>query len=116
MTEEITVFDRIKSKEIPAKIIYEDEVVLAFQDINPQAPVHVLVIPQNKIVGFPDILDLDQKDLGAFLQGVARVAKQLGLEAQGYRVIFNYGKNGQQTVEYVHAHILGGRQMKWPPG
>lgn len=116
MKEEITVFDRIKNKEIPAKLAYEDEVVLAFHDINPQAPVHVLVIPQKKIVGFPDFVNLDQKELGAFMQGVARVAQKLGLEEKGYRIVFNYGSNGQQTVDYVHAHILGGRQMRWPPG
>jgi len=116
MANEMTLFDKIKSKEIPAKIVYEDEDVLAFHDINPQAPVHVLVIPQRKVQRFAEFVGSDNADVGAFIKGVAKVAQKLGLEANGYRVVFNNGKHGQQTVDYIHAHILGGRQMQWPPG
>jgi len=114
--EDMTIFDKIKNKEIPAKIVYEDETVLAFHDISPKAPVHVLVIPQKKIRGFADFLSSSEEDIGAFMKGVAHVAKTLGLEKKGYRVVFNYGQDGQQTVDYIHAHIFGGRQMQWPPG
>ena len=116
MPDEVTLFDKIKTKEIPAKIVYEDEDVLAFHDINPQAPVHVLVIPQRKVTQFADFVSSSNGDIGAFMKGVAKVAQKLGLEANGYRVVFNNGKHAQQSVDYIHAHILGGRQMKWPPG
>lgn len=116
MSTESTIFDKIKAKEIPAKVVYEDEYVLAFHDINPQAPTHVLVIPQKKVRGFAEIESSQDLDLGKFMKGIAKVAKTLGLEAKGYRVVFNYGKHGQQTVDYIHAHILGGRQLQWPPG
>lgn len=114
--EEQTIFDKIKAKEIPAKIIYEDEHVLAFHDISPQAPTHVLVIPQEKIVSFADFTSLAPEKVGNFMQGVAKVADQLGLKKDGYRIVFNHGKHGQQTVAYIHAHIIGGRQLQWPPG
>lgn len=116
MSESVTIFDKIKKKEIPAKIVYEDEDVLAFHDVNPQAPVHVLVIPQKKAKSFADFVNCSNGDIGAFMKGVAKVAQNLGLEANGYRVVFNCGKHGQQTVDYIHAHIFGGRQMQWPPG
>ena len=116
MGDEQTIFDKIKSREIPAKIVFEDEWVLAFEDINPQAPVHVLVIPQRKVESFANFVDNTDCNVGAFMKGVARVAQKLGLDAGGYRIVFNHGRHGQQTVDYIHAHILGGRQMKWPPG
>ncbi len=111
-----TVFDKILSNEIPANRVFEDEDVLAFHDINPQAPVHVLVIPKKKITSFADFNDKDAVAVGNYMKKVALVARQLGLDEDGYRVVFNHGRDGQQTVEYVHAHILGGRAMKWPPG
>lgn len=114
MTED-TIFDKILRREIPAEIVHEDEDILAFRDINPQGPTHVVVIPKKKTSGFDRLADLSPEDTGRYLHGIARTAEKLGL-SEGYRVVFNIGKHGQQTVAYVHAHIIGGRQMGWPPG
>ncbi len=111
-----TIFDRILSRQIPATILFEDDVALAFADVNPQAPVHVLVIPKRKIVSFAQLTDQDATFVGEYMQRIAKVAAQLGLEDGGYRVVFNTGKEGGQTVEYIHAHILGKRNLGWPPG
>lgn len=113
---EDTIFDRILRKEIPANVAFEDDTVLAFHDISPQAPVHVLVIPKKRWMRFADFTSADPKAVGQYMAKIAHVAKELGLEANGYRVVFNNGRDGQQTVEYIHAHILGGRRMTWPPG
>jgi histidine triad (HIT) family protein len=111
-----TIFDRILRREIPARIVYEDDVALAFHDVNPQAPVHVLVIPKQKIERFEALEGAAAAEVGAYFQAVAKVARQLGLNRNGYRVVLNNGRDGQQTVEYLHAHILGGRGLTWPPG
>lgn len=116
MSDNVTIFDKIIAKQIPAKIAFENDHVLAFHDIQPQAPVHVLVIPKKKIARFSDLARQDSRDTGEFFRHVAIVAAHLGLDADGYRVVVNCGRDGQQTVEYIHAHILGGRGMKWPPG
>ena len=113
---EKTIFEKILAKEIPSEGVYEDDDVYAFKDIEPQAPVHVLVIPKKKVERFQQLKDSDPLAAGTFFAKVARVAEELGLEPDGYRVVVNNGKYGQQTVEYLHAHILGGRQMTWPPG
>ena len=115
MSEE-TIFEKILRNEIPSDKVFEDEHIYAFRDINPQAPVHVLVIPKQKMESYADLADADPRDVAAFMQGVARVARELGLEENGYRVVFNTGQDGLQTVQYIHAHILGGRSMTWPPG
>jgi histidine triad (HIT) family protein len=114
--DDVTIFDKMLAKEIPAKVVYEDEHVFAFHDINPQAPVHVLVIPKIKARNMTELAEHDVSQVGHYLKGVAATAKQLNLAENGYRVVFNTGNDGQQTVEYIHAHILGGRQMAWPPG
>ena len=111
-----TIFDKILTGEIPADKVYEDEEVCAFRDIAPQAPVHVLVIPKTKCQSFAHLHELDSAAVGRYMQKVAEVAESLGLKESGYRIIFNHGKDGQQTVDYIHAHILGGRGLKWPPG
>jgi histidine triad (HIT) family protein len=113
---EDTLFDQILAGNIPSESVYEDDEVYAFKDINPQAPVHVLVIPKKKLESFAEVKQADAASVGAFMQGVSRVAAELGLEENGYRVVFNTGPEAQQTVMYLHAHILGGRQMTWPPG
>jgi histidine triad (HIT) family protein len=110
-----TIFKRIIDREIPAKIIYEDEQCLAFHDVSPQAPTHVLVIPKKEIVNVEGLQD-DDGELIAHLWMVVRdVARKLGLK-NGYRVVVNCGPDGGQTVDHLHLHLLGGRQMEWPPG
>lgn len=114
---ELTIFDRILKGEIPCDTVYEDDDVLAFHDIQPQAPVHVLVIPKSKIVSFADVKHVDQEQkIAKYFQKISYIAHALGLDDNGYRVVFNHGKNGAQTVNYIHAHILGGRPLGWPPG
>ena len=113
---EDTIFDKILSGDIPSDKVYEDEDVLAFRDVNPQAPVHVLVIPKKRAASFPELKERGPEEAGLFFQKTALVAEKLGLEEEGYRIVVNNGRNGQQTVDYLHAHILGGRQMSWPPG
>ena len=110
-----TIFGKIIRREIPANIIYEDELCLAFHDVSPQAPVHVLVIPKQAIAKLADAESKDHALLGHLLLTVKRVADQLNL-AEGYRVVINTGEAGGQTVYHLHLHLLGGRQMNWPPG
>lgn len=109
-----TIFDKILKGEIPSTKVYEDEVVYAFEDINPIAPVHVLVIPKEKLIKFSDFENLDVNITGTFMQKVAKVAKELGLDGKGYRVVFNCGEEGGQEVDYLHAHILGGKKLTFP--
>ncbi|MEM5947578.1 histidine triad nucleotide-binding protein [Spirochaetia bacterium 38H-sp] len=111
-----TIFDKIIRKEIPADIIYEDEVAVAIKDINPQAPVHVLVLPTRKAANLTELATMDTEYAGEYLKRIALITEKLGLTSDGFRVVFNQGRYGQQSVEYLHAHILGGRQMEWPPG
>jgi histidine triad (HIT) family protein len=110
-----TIFKRIIDKEIPAKLVYEDEQCLAFHDIGPQAPVHVLVIPKKEIVSLAATGDTDAALLGHLLTVVRKLADQLGLK-NGYRVVINSGPDGGQSVDHLHLHLLGGRQLTWPPG
>ena len=114
MTEK-TIFKKIIDREIPADIVYEDEDVLAFHDVAPQAPVHVLVIPKKEVLNVASLGDEDQQLAGKLLLAVRDVAQKLGLE-NGYRVIANCGAEGGQSVDHLHFHILGGRSLKWPPG
>jgi len=111
----MTIFERICSKEIPAKIVYEDEEVVAFVDINPQAPVHVLVVPRRHIARISEATEQDQALLGRLLHKAARVADSLGLSG-GYRLVINNGPDGGESVPHLHCHILGGRRLAWPPG
>ncbi len=113
---EPTIFDKILSGDIPADKVYEDENVLAFRDINPQAPVHVLVIPKKRAERFSELPGRSSEEVGILFQSAAKVATELGLDESGYRIVVNNGKHGQQSVEYLHVHILGGRQLQWPPG
>jgi histidine triad (HIT) family protein len=115
MAEQKTIFKRIIDREIPANIIYEDDLSLAFHDVAPQAPVHVLVIPKQGITSMATLADTDQALLGHLMLVIQRVAAELKLE-QGYRVVTNIGQDGGQSVPHLHFHILGGRQLKWPPG
>lgn len=110
-----TIFGKIIRREIPAEIVYEDNLCLAFRDVNPQAPVHVLIIPKEPIAQLSDAESKDHALMGHLLLTVKRVAEQLEL-AKGYRVVINTGEDGGQTVYHLHLHLLGGRQMQWPPG
>lgn len=111
-----TIFDKILRREAKADIVYEDDHVLAFRDVHPQAPVHVLVIPKTRSRTVTDLATRDPLEAGVFLRAVGLVAKHLGLAENGYRVVMNSGPDAQQSVDYLHAHILGGRKLGWPPG
>ncbi len=112
---EKTLFERIIDREIPAAIIYEDDRCIAFRDINPQAPTHVLVVPRKPIPSLDDVAD-DEAALAGHLLLVARkLAADEGLTS-GYRVVINCGSDGGQSVDHLHVHLLGGRKLKWPPG
>lgn len=115
MTTKETIFSKIIRREIPADIVYEDDLALAFGDVNPQAPIHILVIPKKPIPKLADAEPGDHDLMGHLLLTVKLVAEQLGL-SNGYRVVINNGNDGGQTVDHLHLHILGGRHMKWPPG
>ncbi len=110
-----TIFSKIIRREIPADIVYEDDLALAFKDIAPQAPVHILVIPKKPITQLAVAESEDHALLGHLLLTVKRVAEQAGLK-DGYRVVINNGSDGGQTVDHLHLHILGGRHLQWPPG
>ena len=113
-----TIFDKIISKEIPATIVYETEKVLAFRDINPQAPVHVVLIPKKRdgLTQLSKATERNKDVLGELLYAAKEVAEQEGLQPDGYRVVINDGPNGCQSVYHLHLHLIGGRQLKWPPG
>jgi histidine triad (HIT) family protein len=111
-----TIFSKIIRKEIPANIIYEDDSCLAFHDVNPQAPVHVLVIPKKPIVSLEHLASEDSVLLGHMWLTIASLARSLGLAEGGYRVVVNCGRDGGQSVDHLHFHILGGRSLAWPPG
>ena len=110
-----TIFQRIIDKEIPAKIVHEDDLCLAFHDVAPQAPTHFLVIPKKPLANLAAAGDGDQALLGHLLLTAKKVAEQLGL-ANGYRTVINCGRDGGQSVDHLHIHVLGGRALHWPPG
>jgi histidine triad (HIT) family protein len=111
-----TLFEKIVTREIPAQIVYEDDLVLAFRDIHPQAPTHALIVPKNPIPRVAEAKAEDQQLLGYLLFKAAEVAGKLGLAKGGYRLVINNGADGGETVPHLHVHIFGGRYMKWPPG
>jgi histidine triad (HIT) family protein len=109
-----TIFSKIISREIPAAIIYEDDLAIAFRDVNPQAPVHFLVIPKQPIINLSNSTMEDQNLLGHLLLVASKVAKQEGLES--FRLVTNNGIEAGQSVFHLHLHVLGGRSLNWPPG
>lgn len=111
----MTIFEKIAAKEIPAEIVYETENALAFHDVNPQAPVHVLIVPKKVIPRLSDATQADEKILGQLLLAAAEVAKKLELKS-GYRVVINCGPDAGESVPHLHLHLLGKRQLAWPPG
>ena len=112
-----TIFSKIINKEIPADIVFESKTVLAFRDINPQAPVHILIIPKIEIPKVTDLKGAEHgKLLGEMYDAANEIAKNEGIDEDGFRLVFNCGDNGGQDVYHIHMHLLGGRKMKWPPG
>lgn len=113
---EKTIFKRIIDGEIPADIVHDDEHCLAFHDVSPQAPTHVLVIPKKEITSMEHLTKEDQSVIGHIMLTIQKVARDLGLATNGYRVVTNCGQHGGQSVDHLHFHLLGGRQLEWPPG
>lgn len=112
----MTLFEKIIARQIPARIAYEDDQVLAFHDIQPQAPVHVLIVPKKPIARIAEAAAEDQALLGHLLLKAAQVAFELGLKDGGFRLVLNNGRDGGESVPHLHCHILGGRPLRWPPG
>ena len=111
-----TIFGKIVRKEIPADIVYEDEDVLAFNDLAPQAPIHVLIIPKKEIATINHIEAEDAELMGKLFLAAQKIAKKLGVADNGYRLVFNCNEDGGQTVYHIHMHFLAGRALSWPPG
>lgn len=116
MAEQDCLFCKIAAGRIPAGVVYEDDLTLAFRDINPQAPVHVLVIPRAHVASLDEAADADEALMGRLLLAAARVARQEGLAEGGYRTVINTGAGAGQSVFHIHLHVLGGRPLSWPPG
>lgn len=110
------LFCNIVQKHIPANIIYDDEAMIAFRDINPQAPVHLLVIPKQHVSTVNDLAAADEALVGRMVLTAQRLAQAEGIAESGYRLVMNCNSDGGQTVHHIHLHILGGRGMRWPPG
>lgn len=111
-----TIFSKIIAREIPADIVFENDQVLAFRDINPQAPVHVLIIPKQPIATLNDLDDADAGLIGQLFLAAKHIAADLGVAEAGYRTVMNCNRDGGQDVFHIHLHLLAGRQMGWPPG
>lgn len=113
---ETCIFCRIAAGSIPARIAYEDDDVLAFHDIDPRAPVHVLIMPRRHIASINDLTDGDAPLIGKLVFVAGKLAQELGVSGSGYRLVFNTGGDAGQSVDHIHLHLLGGRPLKWPPG
>lgn len=111
-----TIFSKIISREIPAKIVHEDDLCLAFHDIHPQAPTHILIIPKKEIRSMAEITEADKPVLGHILFIANQIADSLGVREKGYRLVINTNQWGGQTVYHLHIHLLSGRALSWPPG
>ena len=111
-----TIFEKIIAREIPSAVVYEDDLVFAFRDVNPQAPTHVLIVPKKPVPRIAEAVPEDHALLGHLLLKAAVVAEKVGLKETGYRLVINNGRDGGETVPHLHCHILGGRPLQWPPG
>lgn len=116
MTSTMTIFNKIINREIPADIVYEDDLCLAFRDIQPHAPVHILLIPKKEIRSMAEVTASDKELLGHLMLKASEIARSEGIAQNGYRLVANTNENGGQSVYHLHIHIMGGRQMQWPPG
>jgi len=112
----MTIFEKIAAHEIPAKIVFEDADVIAFHDVNPQAPMHVLIVPKRVVPRLAEAKESDQAILGKLLLTAARLARDLGVSENGYRVVINSGPDAGESVPHLHVHLLGKRALAWPPG
>ncbi len=112
----MTIFEKIVAREIPAKIAFEDDEVIAFHDVNPQAPVHVLIVPKRAVPRLAEAQESDQPLLGKLILTAAKLARDLGVSESGYRVVINNGPDGGESVPHLHVHLLGKRSLAWPPG
>jgi histidine triad (HIT) family protein len=112
----MTLFEKIISREIPADIVYETDEVIAFRDIDPKAPIHILIVHKKAIATINDLTEDDAYLIGKVALAANVIAKQEKIEENGYRLVFNCNKDGGQSVYHIHCHLLGGRQMGWPPG
>ena len=112
----MTLFEKIANHEIPATIVYEDDEIVAFRDINPQAPQHIIIIPRRAIASVNDVTSSDAELLGKLVLAAKKIAVELGIAESGYRLVINCGADGGQSVDHLHLHLLGGRSMTWPPG
>lgn len=112
----MTIFEKIIAREIPAKIIWEDDDAIAFEDVNPQAPVHVLIVPKRVVPRLASASEADSTLLGKLLVVAGKLAKELGIEKSGYRVVINSGPDAGESVPHLHVHLLGKRALAWPPG
>lgn len=112
----MTLFEKIVDRQIPAKIVYEDDLVVAFHDVKPHAPAHVLIVPKKPIERIAAAQPDDHAVLGHLLLKAAEVARQLGIEQSGYRLVINNGPHAGESVPHLHCHIIGGRALSWPPG
>jgi histidine triad (HIT) family protein len=110
------LFCRIVNREVPGSIVYEDERILAFNDINPQAPTHILIVPKRHIASLNDLTAEDDQVIGELVRRAAVLAEERGISAGGFRTVFNTNRDAGQTVFHIHLHLLGGRSMQWPPG
>jgi histidine triad (HIT) family protein len=111
-----SIFSKIINKEIPAAIVYEDDQCIAFRDIDPKAPVHILLVSKKEIPSMAKVTEADKDLLGHLMLTASKIAKEHGISDSGYRLVINTNKEGGQEVYHFHMHILGGRQMEWPPG
>jgi histidine triad (HIT) family protein len=116
MTDADCLFCKIVAGEIKADVLYENDKVVAFRDINPQAPTHVLIIPRNHVATINDLTESETEDVGQLFLAAGRVARQEGIDESGYRVVMNCGEGAGQSVFHIHLHLVGGRPLRWPPG
>jgi histidine triad (HIT) family protein len=116
LLDSMTIFEKIAAREIPARIAHEDDEVLAFHDVNPQAPVHILIVPKRVIPRLAETKESDQALLGRLILTAAKVARDLGMSESGYRVVINSGPDAGESVPHLHIHLLGKRALAWPPG
>ena len=112
----MTIFEKIANHEIPAKIVYEDDEIVAFHDINPQAPQHIVIVPRVAIESINDVAPEDAELLGKLIVVAKDLAAKSGIAKSGYRLVFNCGPDAGQSVDHIHLHLIGGRPMEWPPG